>query len=79
MSDDDKHKLFQAGAITQDNEIAHRVWRKLGLLDAAGTPNDQYIEFVKDHAPWLIRNVDFVQSLNTPEKARAYVEAHIND
>jgi hypothetical protein len=79
MSDDDKHKLFQAGSATQDTEIVHRVWRKLGLMDADGTPNDKYAEFVKDHVAWLISNAEFAQSLNTPEKARAYVEAHIND
>ena len=44
-----------------------------------GTPKDQYAEFVKDHIVWLVRNSDFAQSMNTPEKARAYVEAHIND
>lgn len=79
MSDDDKHKLFQAGAATQDADIARRVWKKLGLVDAEGTPNDQYVEFVKAHVGWLIRNSDFAQSLNSPEKARAYVEAHIDD
>ena len=79
MSDDDKHKLFQAGAATQDTDIVHRVWRKLGLMDADGTPNDKYAEFVKDHVSWLLQNHEFATSLNTPEKARAYVEAHIND
>ena len=79
MSDDDKHKLFQAGAATQDSELVQRVWKKLGLLKSDGSPNDEYVQFVKDHVVWLFSNSEFVKSINTPEKARAYVEAHLND
>jgi hypothetical protein len=79
MSDDDKHKLFQAAALTQDTAVIQRVWRRLGLAEADGTPNDQYTQFMKDHVTWLFSNTDFMQSVNTPEKARAYVDEHIND
>jgi hypothetical protein len=79
MSDDDKHKLFQAAAVSQDTALIHRVWNKLGLTTSDGTPNDDYTQFVKDHVTWLFNNTDFIQTVNTPEKARAYVEAHIND
>ncbi|HEY6122705.1 MAG TPA: hypothetical protein VIV66_22315 [Pyrinomonadaceae bacterium] len=79
MSDDDKHKLFQAGAATQDSEIVHKVWRKLGLLKSDDSPNESYVVFVKDHVIWLLSNSEFASSVNTPEKARAYVEAHLND
>lgn len=79
LSDDDKHKLFQAAAVTQDTSLIQRVWQKLGLAKADGTPNDGYAEFMKDHVTWLFSNTDFIQTVDTPEKARAYVEAHIND
>ena len=79
MSDDDKHKLFQAGAQTQDTDLVQRVWRKLGLTKSDGSPNDAYAEFVKNHVVWVFSNSDFIKSIDTPEKARAYVEAHIND
>ena len=79
LSDDDKHKLFQAASGTQDSELIQQVQRKLGLLDASGAPADEYAEFVKDHVIWLFKNTDFLQSVNTPEKARAYVNAHIDD
>ena len=79
MSDDAKHKLFQAAALTQDTSVIQRVWRRLGLAEADGTPNDQYTQFMKDHVTWLFSNTDFMQSVNTPEKARAYVDEHIND
>ncbi|HSE30943.1 MAG TPA: hypothetical protein VLA93_05160 [Pyrinomonadaceae bacterium] len=79
MSDDDKHKLYFAATVTKDTETMVRVWKKLGLTDADGTPNEAYREFAKDHIGWLIQNTDFMQEMNTEEKGRAYVEAHIND
>jgi hypothetical protein len=79
MSDDDKHKLFQAVSMTKNTDLMHRVWKKLGLMREDDTPNDEYAEFVKDHVIWLFKNTDFIQSVNTEEKARAYVDAHIDD
>jgi len=79
MSDDDRHKLFQAASITQDTELLHRVLRKLGLVNEDNTPTDGYGAFVKDHFVWAFKSGDFIQSVNTPEKARAYVDAHIDD
>ncbi len=79
MTDDDKHKLFQAAAATQDHALTRRVWEKLGLLKANGSPNDEYEVFVKDHIGWIFRNASFVQTISDPVKARAYVDEHIND
>jgi len=79
MSEDDKHKLFHAASVTRDTEVMQRVWKKLGLADANGSPNDQYTEFTKAHIAWLFRNSDFLQEVNTEQNARAYVDAHIND
>ena len=79
MNEDDQHKLFHAASATRDTAIMHRVWEKLGLSDADGTPNDKYVEFTKDHIGWLFRNSDFLQEINSEQKARAYVDAHIND
>lgn len=78
MTDDDKHKLFQAAAIAQDGELNGRVWTKLGLM-RNHTPTDAYQPFVKEHIRWLFSNTAFLQSVNTPEKGRAYVDEHIND
>ena len=79
MSEDDKHKLYHAATVTKDTDTMVRVWKRLGLTDASGSPNDAYREFAKDHIGWLFRNTDFMQEMNTEEKARAYVDAHIND
>ncbi len=78
MSDDDKHKLMQAAGMTKDSELMQKVLRKLGFVTATGV-SDDYAQFIKDHAVWATKNFQFIQSVNTPETARAYVEAHIND
>lgn len=79
MSDDDKHKLYHAASATKDTDTMVRVWKKLGLTGADGTPNQNYTTFARDHIGWLFRNSDFLQEVNTEEKARAYVNAHIDD
>jgi predicted metalloprotease len=79
VSDDDKHKLYQAAAVTQDQALMHKVWEKLGLMKTDGTPTDEYGPFLKEHFKWIFSNTDFIQSINTPEKARAYVDAHMED
>jgi hypothetical protein len=79
MSDDDRHKLFQAAGITKDSELIQKVLKKIGLLNASGVPTDEYGPFVKDHISWAVNNVSFINSVNTPESGRAYVDAHLKD
>jgi hypothetical protein len=79
LSDDDKHKLFQAAGMTRDNEVIQKVLRKLGFLTADNTVSDDYAPFVKGHMEWATKNYRFIQSVNTVEKARAYVDEHMND
>jgi hypothetical protein len=79
LSDNGKHKLFQAASVTQDAELNRRVQKKLGLINADGAPVDEYAQFMKDHVIWLFKNTDFLKAVNTPEKGRAYVEEHIDE
>jgi len=76
LSDDDKHKLFQAATMTGDSELINRVNVKLGILNDDFTPGEHYRQFLADHVGWGARNYAFIQSINTPEKARAYVNDH---
>ena len=78
MSDDDKHKLYQAAGMTGDAELIRRVSIKIGLMDEDYTPGDNYQSFVSDHVDWALRNTDFINSINTPEKARAYLNQHMD-
>jgi len=79
LSDDDKHKLFQAAGMTRDNDVIQKVLHKLGFLTPQNTVSDDYAPFVKGHLDWAKQNYRFIQSVNTAEKARAYVDEHIND
>jgi hypothetical protein len=74
LSNDDQHKLYQAAAMTGDQELLRRVSVKLGLMDDNYQPGDKYSEFLTEHVGWVLRNGSFIQSINTAEKARAYVD-----
>lgn len=76
MSDDDKHKLFQAAGATQDSQLILKVLNKIGFASGTG---EEYEKFSKEHFSWAMKNLEFMQSVDTPEKARAYVEAHLDD
>lgn len=77
MSEDAKHRLYQAAAMTGDSELLQRVSVKLGLMSEDYTPGDNYQQFLWEHAKWVFRNGDFLQSIDTQEKARAYVDEHM--
>jgi hypothetical protein len=76
MSSDDKHRLYQAVGMTKDHALMLRVFSKIGLGDGTGSDHQA---FIKEHFRWAMNNMDFIQSVNTPESARAYVEEHIDD
>lgn len=79
LSEDNRHKLYQAASSTYDQDLIKRVNQKLGLLDANDVPNERYAEFLKDHVRWIFTNTEWLRSIDTPEKARAYVNEHIDD
>lgn len=76
MSDDDKHRLYQAAMQTGDQELLRRVSVKIGLTNEDYTPGADYQKFVAEHVGWAIRNTEFIGTINSPEKARAYVNDH---
>ncbi len=78
MSDDAKHKLYYAAGMTGEGEVVRRVSVKLGLTNDDFTPGANYEKFVQEHIGWILRNTDFIQTVNTPEKARAYVNEHLD-
>jgi hypothetical protein len=74
MSDDDKHKLYHAAFVTRDEALVRRVSVKLGLMNEDFTPGEEMAQFLASHAIWTFRNRDFIQTIDTAEKARAYVD-----
>jgi hypothetical protein len=77
LSEDEKHKLFYAANVTGDVELIRRVNVKLGLMDEDFTPGEKYEEFTRAHIAWAGRNYEFVMSVSTADKARAYVNEHL--
>ena len=63
--------------MTKDQELTVKVLKKIGLFKPEGTPADDYPQFIKEHISWAVSNLEFINSVNTPEKARAYVDAHL--
>ena len=76
MSDDDKHRLYQAATQTADQELIRRVSVKIGIMDEDFTPGAEYQKFLSDHVEWVMKNIEFIGTINTAEKARAYVNEH---
>ncbi|MBC8028649.1 MAG: hypothetical protein H7Z16_00935 [Pyrinomonadaceae bacterium] len=76
LSNDEKHKLFQAAYATKDNQLVLRMLTKIGFPNGTG---DGFAKFTEEHIPWAMRNLEFMGTVNTAEKARAYFDAHIDD
>jgi uncharacterized protein HemX len=79
ISEDDKHKLYQAAAMSGDQDLIQRVSVKIGLMQEDYTPNPNYQSFLGEHVSWALRNRDFIVSLDTPDKARDYVNENLPD
>ena|SRR5215213_147970 len=79
MSADEKHRLYHAAGMTGDSELVRRVSIKIGLTNEDFTPGANVQKFIEEHASWSLRDTDFINSLDTAEKARAYINAHIDD
>jgi cytoskeletal protein RodZ len=79
LSEDDKHKLYQAAGMTGDAATVRDVSIKIGLIGDDNMPRENYQSFIYDHIDWAQRNTDFIQSINTAEKARAYLDANLPD
>ena len=77
MSDVNNTDLL-AASLANDPEMMQRVIRKLGFVTSSGVSPD-YGQFIQEHAEWAHRNQEFINSVNSEEKARAYLNAHIDD
>ena len=76
MSDDDKHKLFQAAGVTGDSALIQEVVTKLGLGDASG-PSETGKKFINEHMSWAVKNAAWVQEYTDKTKAQEYAKSHM--
>jgi hypothetical protein len=77
MSDDDKHKLFQAAAQCGDTQLRLEALRRMCLSPGDNATREDFEKFVQAHATWAAKNVLFVVSLGSQQKARDYVTQHM--
>jgi hypothetical protein len=77
VSDDEKHRLFQAASQSGDGDLVRTVLVKVGLLHSDFTPAGNYSSFMNEHVKWGAENADFIVSISDPAKAKAYVDEHL--
>jgi hypothetical protein len=75
-SEDEKYRIFFAAAKLGDPALQTEIAKKIGIIDSSGIPTDYYQTFIKGATPWATRDVAWVQQHNTPEAAKAWVDAH---
>jgi hypothetical protein len=49
----------------------------VATVNGKGVPTDEYPAFLNDHIFWASKNESFINSVNTEETAREYVNAHL--
>ncbi len=77
LSEDEKHRLFQAASVTRDFELQRRVWVKIGIVEEDFSQGDKFAEFAAAHVGWAVRNYQWIATIDSPEKGRAYVNEHL--
>lgn len=77
IANDDANLLYFAAAAAGDPALMRRAWLQLKLVDSAGTPTPLMAEFIRAHQEWQTQRGQLAYGLMTPDKARAYLEAHL--
>ena len=83
LTKDEKHRLYTAALAASDSplesEIFKEVCKTIGIFDAGGTPNDNYLPFVSAHVDWAMKTEteQFKREINTKEKAREYISKYL--
>ena len=83
LTEDEKHRLYTAALAASDSPLESEIFKEackaIGIFNAGGTPNDNYLPFVSAHVDWAMKaeTEQFKQEINTKEKAREYVSKHL--
>jgi thioredoxin-related protein len=84
MSEDEKHRLYSAALAASesplDTDTFKDVCQKIGIFDAQGQPNDQYMVFVSQHVDWGMKSEteQFRREIDSKDKAREYIKEHLS-
>lgn len=77
MSETEKYRLFYAAAKSGDTDLQQRAARKVGIVDANGVPTSTYQSFTKGMINWAFTDSEWVQTMDSAQKARAYAEQRL--
>lgn len=84
LTEDDKHRLYSAALAASesplDTDTFKDVCQRIGIYDAQGQPNDQYMAFVSQHVNWGMQSQasQFRHEINSKDKARDYIKQHLS-
>lgn len=85
LTEDEKHRLYSAALAASesplDTDTFKDVCQKIGIFDASGKPNDQYMAFVSQHVDWGVKSEanEFRQEINSKDKATEYIKQHLSN
>ncbi|HEX6188074.1 MAG TPA: hypothetical protein VFZ40_08330 [Pyrinomonadaceae bacterium] len=83
LSEDEKHRIYAAALAASDSPLETEAFkaacRKIGIFDANGKPNDDYMAFVSEHVNWGTKSEtdQFRREIDSKEKAREYIRKHL--
>lgn len=83
LSESERHQLYSAAlAATEtplESEVFKDVCRKIGIFDAEGRPNNNYMTFISAHVDWAMKaeNGPFKAQISSKEKAREYIAQNL--
>lgn len=77
MSDDDRHKLFQAAAQCGDTQLRLEALKRVCLSPGENASREEFEKFVQAHTTWAAKNVLFIMSMSSQSAARDYVLQHM--
>lgn len=83
LTEEAKHRLYaaalEASEFPHESETFREVCRKIGIFDAQGNQNDNYMGFVAAHLEWAMKTETepFKREINTKEKAREYINNYL--
>ena len=83
LTEDEKHRLYTAALAASespmDTDLFKEVCKKIGIFDADGVPNDNYMPFVQAHVDWAMKpeTEQFKREINSKEKAGEYINKYL--
>lgn len=83
LSEDQLHRLYAAALAASDSPLDtdtfKDVCQRIGIFDADGKPNDQYMAFVSQHVEWGMKpeTDQFRREINSKDKAAEYIKRHL--